>query len=70
MIFEIDGSIIGFSFATLQGFGKIPCEIEKLQSAEMGFTNMSVPSFNNLPEILSTPAAFQKCCSSKNHLKS
>ena len=56
MIFEIDksneigqylqGSVffpileIGFSFATLQAFGKTPCEIERLKSAEMSFANM------------------------------
>ena len=36
---------MGFSFATLQAFGKTPCEIERLQSTEMGFANMLAPSF-------------------------
>ena len=73
MIFEIDGSNeiglqlegsvffpflkIDFSFATLQALGKTPCEIERLQSAEMDFANMLAPSFKNLPENLSTMAA-------------
>ena len=48
---------IGFNFATRQEFGKTPCEIERLQSAEMGFANMLAPSFKNLPENSSTPAA-------------
>ena len=48
---------IGFSFATWQALRKTPCEIERLQSAEMGFVNMLAPSFKNLPEILSAPAA-------------
>ena len=41
----------------LQALGKIPCEIERLQSAEMGFANMLAPSFKNVPESLSTLAA-------------
>ena len=73
MVFEIDGSNeiglrlegsvffpflkISFSFATLQALGKTPCEIERLQSAEMDFTDMLSPSFKNLPENVSTPAA-------------
>ena len=68
MIFEIDGSNeiglqlqgsvffpflkIGFSLAILQALGKTPCEIERLQSAEMGFANMLAASFQNLPESL------------------
>ena len=32
---------IGFIFATLKAFGKTPCEIERLQNAEMGFANVS-----------------------------
>ena len=34
-----------FSLAILQTFWKTPCEIERLQSAEMGFANMLAPSF-------------------------
>ena len=75
MIFEIDGSNeiglqlqgsvffpflkIGFSLAILQALGKTPCEIERLQSAEMGFANMLAASFQNLPESLSIPAALE-----------
>ena len=50
---------IDFSLAILQTFWKTPCEIERLQSAEMGFANMLAPSFKNLPESLSTPAALE-----------
>ena len=49
---------IGFSFATLQASGKTACEIERLNE-EIGFANMLVPSFRNLPETLSTPAALE-----------
>ena len=75
MIFEIDGSKeidlylegsvffpflkIGFSFATLQALGKTPCEIQRLQSAEMGFANMLAPSFKNLLESVFTPVALE-----------
>ena len=48
-----------FSLASLQTFWKTPCEIERLHSAEMGFANMLAPSFKNLPESLSTPAALE-----------
>ena len=48
---------IGFSFATLQAFGKTHCEIERLRSAEMGFADMLAPSFKNLWESLCTPGA-------------
>ena len=50
---------IGFSFVTLEAIGKTPCEIERFQSAEMGFANMFAPSSKNLPESLSTPAALE-----------
>ena len=59
----LEGSIffpflkIGFSFATLQAFGKTPCEIERLQSVEMSFAGTSVLSSKSLLESLSTPAA-------------
>ena len=75
MIFGIDGSNesglylegsvffsflkIGFSFATLQALGKIICEIERLQSAEMGFPTMIALSFKKLRESLSTPTALE-----------
>ena len=36
-----------------------PCEIERLQTAEMSFTNMLVPFLKNLPESLSTPAGLE-----------
>ena len=50
---------IGFSLVTLQSLGKTHCEIERLQSAEIGFANILAPSFKNLPESLSTPAALE-----------
>ena len=50
---------IDFSLAILQTFWKMHCEIERLQSVEMGFANMLAPSFKNLPESLSTPAALE-----------
>ena len=62
---QFDGSVflpllnIGFSFVTLQAFRKTPREIDRLQRAETGFAKMSVPSFKNLPESLSTPAALE-----------
>ena len=40
---------IGFSFVTLQGLGKAPWEIDRLQRAETGFARMSAPSLKNLP---------------------
>ena len=50
---------IDFSLAILQTFWKMHCEIERLQSVEMGFANMLAPSFKNLPESLSTQAALE-----------
>ena len=53
---ESDGSVflpflnIGFSFATLQGLGKTPWEIDRLQRTETGFARMSAPSLKNLPD--------------------
>ena len=49
-----------FNFATLQACGKTPCELERLQSAEMGFANMLAQSSKNLPESLSTPEALEQ----------
>ena len=43
----------------LQIFGKTPCQAEKLQNAQMVFANILAPSFKNLPESLSTPAALE-----------
>ena len=43
---------IGFSFANLPAFVKIPCEIERLQSAEMSFTNRLTASL--------TPSGLEK----------
>ena len=50
---------IGFSFATLQAFGKTPPEINSLQSTKTGFAKMWPPSVKNLPKNLSTPAALE-----------
>ena len=50
---------IDFSLAILQTFWKMHCEIERLQSVEMGFANMLAPSFKNLPESLCTQAALE-----------
>ena len=54
---KLEGSVffpflkIGFSFATLQAFGKTPCEIARLQSAGMGFANMLAQSASAAPEL-------------------
>ena len=50
---------IGFSFATLQAFGKAPGEIDRLQSVETGFVRISTPSLKNLPQRLSIPAVLE-----------
>ena len=50
---------IDFGFASLQAFWKKPCEIERLHSAEMYFSNMLAPSSRNQPESLSTPVALK-----------
>ena len=50
---------IGFSFATLQAFRKNSCEIERSHCAEIDLDNMLAPSFKNLQEIVSTPAALE-----------
>ena len=47
----------GFNLAILQSFGKSPEEIGVLHISAMGFARVFAPSFKNLPEILSIPAA-------------
>ena len=46
-------------FFRFQAFRKTLCEIERLQSAEMGFNIMLVPFCKHLQESLSTPAALE-----------
>ena len=48
-----------FRFGTLQVFGKTSREIERLQSAEIGFPNLLIPSFQNSLESLSARAALE-----------
>ena len=50
---------IGFNFASLHGSGKIFDFMERLHILVTGFVKMTAPSFRNLPEILSTPAALE-----------
>ena len=61
---------IGVSFTTLQALGNTPREIDRLQRAETGLARMSAPSFKNLPESLSIPAASElliSCMISKTY---
>ena len=48
----------GFNLAILQLLGKSPEEMEILNISAIGFARIFAPSFKNLPEILSIPAAF------------
>ena len=47
----------GFNFAILQSDGNIEYLIDKLQIWEMGLAKIVAPSFKNLPDRLSRPAA-------------
>ena len=47
----------GLTFATLQLLGNELSLIERLQSWDIGFAKISAPSFRNLPDKLSMPAA-------------
>ena len=47
----------GFNFAVLQPDGNNECFIDKLQIWEMGLAKTVAPSFKNLPDRLSRPAA-------------
>ena len=49
----------GFNLAILQSLGKSPEEMEILHIFVIGFARIFAPSFKNLPEILSIPAAFE-----------
>ena len=49
----------GFNLAILPSIGKRPEEMELLHISAIGFTRICAPSFKNLPEILSIPAAFE-----------
>ena len=48
----------GFNLAIFQSLGKNNEEMEILHIFAIGFARIFAPSFNNLPEILSIPAAF------------
>ena len=47
----------GFKFAILQSDGNIGYFIDKVQIWEMGLAKTVAPSFKNLPDRLSSPAA-------------
>ena len=49
----------GFNLAILQSLGKSAKEIDILHIFSIGFARIFAPSFENLPEILSIPAAFE-----------
>ena len=49
----------GFNLAILQSLGKSPEEMEILHIVAIGFARICAPSFKNLPEISSIPAAFE-----------
>ena len=49
----------GFNLAILQSLGKSNEEMEILHIFAIGFASIFAPSFKNLPEILSIPAAFK-----------
>ena len=54
---QFDGSVsllflnIGFSFATLQTFGKNLQDTDRQQRAEIGFARMSAQSFKTFPKV-------------------
>ena len=48
-----------FNLAILQSLGKSPEEMEILHVFAKGFARIFAPSFKNLPEILTIPAAFE-----------
>ena len=49
----------GFSLANLKLLGKSREEMEVLHISAVGFARLFAPSFKNIPEILSIPAAFE-----------
>ena len=49
----------GFILAILQSLGKSPAEMEILHIFVIGFARIFAPSFKNIPQILSIPAAFE-----------
>ena len=55
----------GFNLAILQSLGKSPEEVEILHIFVVGFSRIFAPSFKNLPEMLSIPAAFEMSISCK-----
>ena len=55
----------GFNLAILLSLGKSPEEMEILHIFAIGFARIFAPSFKNLPEILSIPAAFEMSINSK-----
>ena len=48
----------GLSLAILQSKGNFECFIKRLHSFDIGKAKTTAPSFKNLPDDLSTPAAF------------
>ena len=55
----------GFNLAILQSLGKSPEEMQVLHIFSIGFARIFAPSFKNLPETLSIPAAFEMSINSK-----
>ena len=61
----------GFTLAILQSLEESPEEMEILNIFVIGFVRIFAPSFKNLPEILSIPAAFEmsiNCKTSKTFI--
>ena len=56
---------IGLTFASLKALGNLFKDIERLQISLIGLTRALAPSFRNLPESLSIPAAFEVSISLK-----
>ena len=48
----------GFDLAILPSLGKSPAKMEVLHISAIAFARIFAPSFKELPEILSIPAAF------------
>ena len=48
----------GFTFAILQALGKLLDVMERLHNSLICFAKIRPPSFKNVPEIWSIPAAF------------
>ena len=62
-----------FNLAILQSLGKSPEEMEILHIFAIVFARMFAPSFKNLPEVLSVPAAFEmsiNCKTAKTFFRS